>query len=226
MITPMKKQSFSIVIPSYNEVRNIIKLYKEIIIALPDYSYEIIYVDDTSTDDSFNYYESIMTDPKVIIIKQKSNCGQSSCLFLGVNSAKNNIIVTLDGDCQNDPKDILNLFEVYCQNIVKNIHLVGGVREKRKDSLIKVYASIIANSFRSYVLQDNCPDTGCGIKVFSKHVFLKIPFFNGLHRFLPALFQGLEYKVVFLKVSHRPREFGKSKYGILKRLFYVVQDPN
>lgn len=224
MIIPIKKQSFSIVIPCYNESKNITKLYKEIIIALTDYSYEIIYVDDASSDDSFNYYAEIMIDPKVKIIKQEFNSGQSSCLSLGVNSAKNNIIVTLDGDCQNDPKDILNLFDVYCQNINKNIHLVGGVREKRKDSLIKVYASIIANSFRSFVLQDNCPDTGCGIKVFSKDVFLQIPFFNGLHRFLPALFQGLEYKAVFLKVSHRPREFGKSKYGILKRLFYGLFD--
>lgn len=224
MATSFKTQSFSIVIPSYNEGKNITKLYNEILSALPDNTYEIIYVDDASTDDSNTYYEILKEDPKVKIIKQKFNSGQSSCLSKGVNSAKNNIIVTLDGDCQNDPNDILSLFKVYCENINKNIHLVGGIRNKRKDTLIKIYASKIANKFRSFILKDNCPDTGCGIKVFSKHVFVKIPFFNGLHRFLPALFLGLEYEAIFIKVNHRPREFGKSKYGIAKRFFYGLID--
>ena len=177
MLTDLKKQSFSIVIPSYNESENILVLYKEIIECLKDYSYEVIFVNDASTDNSNQYFNLIAKDPLVRIIDQKINSGQSACLYLGIKNANSNIIVTLDGDCQNDPGDILKLLELYIYNLHENVHLVGGIRKKRKDTLIKIYSSIIANNIRSFILNDNCQDTGCGLKIFTRDIFLKLPFY-------------------------------------------------
>ena len=106
----------------------------------------------------------------------------------------------------------------------KGIKLVGGIRINRKDSYIKKISSKIANSIRAYILSDGCKDTGCSLKVFDKKIFLEFPFFNGIHRFLPALFNGYGYKTKFIDVSHRERKYGKSNYGILERLVYGVKD--
>jgi dolichol-phosphate mannosyltransferase len=224
MLSDLKKQFFSIVIPSYNEGKNIISLYEEIKLSLKDYSYEIIFINDASTDNSNFFFESIRGDKIVRILNQPSNSGQSACLYFGIKNANHKIIVTMDGDCQNDPKDIINLLSNYQKNLHNNIHLVGGIRNKRKDNFIKIFSSKIANVVRSSILKDNCPDTGCGLKVFTRDFFLKLPYFNGMHRFLPALFLGLNSKTLFINVNHRQRLKGKSKYGTINRLFFGIMD--
>ena len=213
---------FSIVIPLFNEEHNIIPLYNEILSSLKSFKdYEIIFVDDASTDLTLEKISNIH-DVKLKIIKNIRNKGQSYSLLKGIKNSSNKIIVTLDGDGQNDPTDIPKLLECYLSN--KHIDLIAGIRHKRKDSLIKIISSKIANYIRSKILKDNCLDTGCSLKVFNKEIILKFPFFNGIHRFLPALFIGYGYKASYLKVNHRKRKFGISKYGTFNRLFKGIKD--
>tara|TARA_B100000575_G_C23030544_1_gene593325 strand:- start:225 stop:917 length:693 start_codon:yes stop_codon:yes gene_type:complete len=214
------KVDYSIVIPSFNESKNIINIFNEIKLSLKG-NYEIIYVDDGSNDNSTYYYDKLKNEPNVVIIKNSNNLGQSKSLENGIKISKSDTIVTIDGDCQNDPKDIMKLLEIYKKD---NIALVGGIRAKRKDTIVKKISSIIANKVRSYILNDNCPDTGCGLKIFSKQVFQMLPYFNGIHRFLPALFIGFGYNTSFVFVNHRKREIGKSNYGVLNRLFKGIID--
>ena len=135
--------------------------------------------------------------------------------------AKYENIITIDADCQNNPMDINKLINMYEKN---NFKLIGGIRTKRKDNKIKIYSSIIANFVRRILLNDNCKDTGCSLKVFEKKIFLKFPYFEGMHRFLPALFKGFGYDTKFIGVDHRERKFGKSKYGTFKRLLKGIRD--
>ena len=128
----------------------------------------------------------------------------------------------MDGDGQNNPKDIPKLLEIYFSS--KDFTLVSGIRIKRKDSLIKIISSRVANLIRSYILEDKCPDTGCSLKIFQKNIFLDFPYFDGIHRFLPALFNGYGQKIRFIPVDHRSRVKGISKYGIFDRLFKGVYD--
>ena len=128
----------------------------------------------------------------------------------------------MDGDGQNNPKDISKLLNKYFSN--KDIYLVCGIRNNRKDNFIKILTSKIANRLRIIILKDDCIDTGCSLKVFDKEVFLSFPFFNGIHRFLPSLFIGFGHKVKYMSVSHRPRLGGISKYGTFDRLFRGIRD--
>ena len=148
--------------------------------------------------------------------------GQSFSLFRGVKESKYSVIVSIDGDGQNNPIDIVKLLTLY--NSSENLKLVGGIRQKRKDSIIKIISSKIANNVRSFILNDECPDTGCSLKVFDKQVFLSFPFFSGIHRFLPALFKSFGYNTEFINVDHRKRSAGKSKYGIFDRLLKGIID--
>lgn len=217
----MKK--ISVIIPIYNEKENIRDLYNEIIFNLKgNFDYEIIIVNDGSIDKTNDILNEMKTDPEINIITHKQNLGQSHSILSGVKFARNDTIVTLDGDGQNDPSDINKLLDLYdTDDLVK---LVGGIRKKRKDSSIKIITSIMANSIRSYLLNDSCIDTGCGLKVFSKKVFLEFPFFNSIHRFLPALFVGFGYKTIYIDVNHRLRLRGESKYGTFNRLFKGIVD--
>ena len=215
--------NFSIIIPVYNEADNILLLYSEIIQSIPkNFIYEIIYINDCSTDDTNIVLDKLSKNKFINVLNHKMNLGQSFSIMSGIKAANYDTIVTLDGDGQNVPDDIIKLLQVYVTS--KDIFLVGGVRVKRKDSFIKVFSSKIANKVRSSLLGDDCPDTGCGLKVFSKRVFIKLPFFDGIHRFLPALFKGFGYKTVFIEVNHRARLKGVSKYGIFKRLFKGIFD--
>tara|TARA_Y100000588_G_scaffold387440_1_gene485182 strand:- start:37 stop:726 length:690 start_codon:yes stop_codon:yes gene_type:complete len=216
------KNSASIIIPIFNEEENILILLKEIQLTCNFFNYyEIIIVDDKSNDDSV-----IKILQKKInnlnLLKNNKNMGQSYCLYKGVKEAKFETIVTLDGDLQNDPKDIKTLFDEYLKN--NNTKLVSGIRKKRKDSIIKIISSKIANNVRSYILKDGCEDTGCSLKVFDKKTFLNIPFFNGIHRFIPAFFVAMKKKVVYVNVNHRPRRFGNSNYSTVDRLFIGIAD--
>lgn len=214
---------FSIVVPIYNEEENINILYNEIKKELSNFTaYEIIFINDGSTDGSKNILKSLEKYKDTKIVQHQFNLGQSRSLLSGISSSKYETIVTLDGDGQNDPKDIIKLIKVFFSD--KNLELVGGLRLRRKDSLVKVISSQIANFVRSRLLKDNCLDTGCGLKVFNKKIFLLFPFFDGIHRFLPALFNGFGYKTKFIEVNHRKRMRGISKYGTLKRLLFGIKD--
>ena len=220
----MQKFDLSIVVPFYNEEINIIQTYDEIINTFKDlnkYSYEIIFIDDGSNDNSFLYFDKLKNKENIKIIKNSSNKGQSYSISLGVKESKSKTIITLDGDCQNNPSDIPRLIDIYFNN---DFSLVGGIRNKRKDSILKIISSKIANSIRNYILKDNCIDTGCSLKIFEREIFLKFPFFTGLHRFLPSLFAGYNKKTFYIPVQHRYRSYGISKYGTFKRLILGIID--
>jgi len=214
---------FSIVIPIYNEQDNLVLLIDEVKNSLINYNdYELIFVNDFSTDDSLKILEKEKNLINIKIINNEKNLGQSYSVLKGIKKSKFDTIVTLDGDGQNNPHDIPKLIEVYNKNI--DTFLVSGIRAKRKDSLIKIISSRIANFVRSKFLKDGCKDTGCSLKVFDKNIFLKFDFFDGIHRFLPALFIGFGYKTLFINVDHRKRKYGKSNYGTFKRLINGLKD--
>ena len=143
-------------------------------------------------------------------------------MYNGIKIASSNNIVTIDSDLQNDPKDISKLYEIYKSN--NNNCLVSGIRLKRKDDIIKKISSLFANKIRSMYLNDKCSDTGCSLKVFPKSAFLKFDYFNGMHRFIPALFVGFGYPVFYENVNHRHRIHGKTKYGIFNRIFINIKN--
>ena len=214
--------SFSIVIPIYNESNNIKILLKEIYFILKDnFLFEVIIVNDGSNDESKEIIEKLNYE-NLVLINNDKNLGQSKSLWIGIKNSRYETIVTIDGDLQNDPKDIPMLIDYYKQN--NDIDLVGGIRTKRKDNLIKMISSKIANTLRSFIFKDGCIDTGCSLKVFNKKVFLNFPYFNGIHRFLPSLYTGYNKKTFFLNVNHRARIAGVSKYGTFNRLYKGVID--
>tara|TARA_B100001093_G_scaffold167950_1_gene160601 strand:- start:2008 stop:2703 length:696 start_codon:yes stop_codon:yes gene_type:complete len=214
---------FTLVIPVFNEEDNLVSLIKEIKTSLINYvNFELIFVNDFSSDNTLKILEKEKKNFNFKILNNQLNLGQSYSILSGIKKSKYNIIVTLDGDGQNNPYDIPKLLELY--NKSDDVFLVGGIRSKRKDNLIKIISSRIANYVRSKFLKDGCTDTGCSLKVFDKNIFLKFEYFNGIHRFLPALFNGFGYKTFFLSVDHRKRNYGKSKYGTFSRLFNGLRD--
>ncbi len=213
---------FSVVVPLFNEHKNVEPLVDEISFHLKKFKdYEIILINDASSDKTLKVINNIKNN-KIKIINNSHNQGQSFSTHIGVKNSSYEIIVTIDGDGQNDPVDIPKLLEHYLSD--EDIFLVGGIRKTRKDNIIKIVSSKIANYIRSIILNDNCKDTGCSLKVFDKNIFLKFPFFDGIHRFLPALFKGYGYKTKFINVSHRKRKYGTSKYGTMNRLFKGIRD--
>ena len=213
---------FSIVVPIFNESENIKFLLEEIKESLNQYkNYEIVVVNDASTDDTLEILKS-EKNKFLKIINNNTNNGQSYSIHKGIKNTSNKIIITIDGDGQNDPADIPKLLDIYNSN--NNIKLIGGIRIKRQDSYIKIISSKLANSIRSKILDDQCKDTGCSLKIFDKDIFLNFPYFNGIHRFLPALFKGYGYKTKFVEVNHRKRKYGVSKYGTMNRLFIGIRD--
>ena len=213
---------FSVIIPVYNEEENLLQLVDEIKASLSDTkNYEIIFINDASTDNTFEILKNIK-DSKIIILNNKINRGQSFSISYGIKKSFFNTIITIDGDGQNDPKDIPNLLKHYLNS--DSIKLVGGIRFVRKDNFLKIISSKIANYLRSRILKDNCNDTGCSLKIFDKQIFLNFPYFDGIHRFLPALFSGYGFKTKFINVNHRSRKYGYSKYGTFNRLFKGIRD--
>ncbi len=215
---------FSIVIPLFNESQNIKFLIEEINFSLKDFQeFEIILINDNSIDNTLDIIKKI-NYKNIKILNNKNNKGQSFSIHKGIKHSLNNIIVTIDGDGQNDPSDISKLIKLYLQK--DNIKLVGGIRLKRKDNYIKIISSKIANFTRSKILNDECMDTGCSLKVFNRDIFLSFPYFDGIHRFLPALFKGYGYETKFIEVNHRTRKYGKSNYGTYDRLIRGIRDIN
>lgn len=217
----------SVVVPVYNEAGNIFPLLQEISDVLAGrYDFEIIYVNDGSTDSTANELVTARTKfPNLRVISHRKSCGQSTSIRSGVKAAKGNVIVTLDGDGQNDPTDIPLLIDKLLHPPANSrLRMVVGYRKKRRDSGIKRYSSRIANAVRSWLLKDNTPDTGCGLKVFYRETFLDLPYFDHMHRFLPALVRRSGFDITSVEVNHRFRQQGVSKYGTVDRLIAGIID--
>ena len=217
-------RDISIVIPIYNEQDNIIQLIKEVRASLEKkINYEIIIVDDGSDDNTYEVLNEIKKINKTItIISHKKNYGQSIGLRTGIIKANSEYIVTLDGDGQNDPRDILKLIKSF--DTKGSFMMVIGNRVNRIDSVAKKVASRLAFQIRKLLLKDTTPDTGCAIKVFRKKDFLQLPFFNHIHRFLPFLFNTFGGKIISIPVNHRSRSNGISKYSNFQRFLVGIND--
>lgn len=216
----------TVVVPVMNEEKNIEPLLREIIAVDAPVS-EIIYVDDGSTDQTHDILKSLRHQHAALrIIRHEKRSGQSAALWTGIKAAGNNLIVTLDGDGQNDPADIALLYNAYQKSQATNGGrvMVAGQRKKRQDSLAKRLSSRFANKLRSGLLKDQTRDTGCSLKLFRRHDYLALPYFNHMHRFLPALMIREGVKIVHVDVSHRPRTSGVSKYGTLDRALVGISD--
>lgn len=219
----MQIRLLSVVVPVRNEQDNIAPLISEIRTALDNVvSYEIIYVNDGSTDATPQRLADIAQDfPQLRVVHHQHSCGQSTAVRSGVKAAQGDWIATLDGDGQNDPADIPKLIAA----VKEGVALVGGNRRHaRRDTWIKRVSSVIANTVRSAMLGDHTPDTGCGLKLIRRDTFLDLPYFDHMHRFLPALVIRSGGQVVSVAVNHRPRERGVSNYGTLDRLLVGVVD--
>jgi len=218
----------AVVVPVKNEADNILPLVGEIHAALSGkHVHEIIYVDDGSDDRTpETLREARAKYPALRVVRHKNSCGQSAAVATGVKAARAPIVATLDGDGQNDPADIPALLRRLLDEPpeARSFLLVAGWRHKRRDDGIRKISSRIANKIRAAMLKDDTPDTGCGLKVFTREAFLDMPRFDHMHRFLPALMIRRGGKVVSVPVNHRPRERGVSKYGVWNRLWVGIVD--
>jgi dolichol-phosphate mannosyltransferase len=216
----------SVVIPVKNEAENIAPLAGEIRAALDGLvEYEILFVDDGSNDATGAEVSRLAARmPQVRLLHHARNCGQSAAIRTGVRAARAACIATLDGDGQNDPADIPALWRLARQAPANPPLMIAGYRERRQDSWSKRLASGVANAVRGRLLRDRTPDTGCGLKLFPRSLFLDLPYFDHMHRFLPALVLREGGVVRSVPVNHRPRRQGVSKYGVLDRLGVGIVD--
>lgn len=218
----------SVVIPALNEAGNIGRLVKETYETIPaDLIGEVIVVDDGSEDDTPSEIKSMIdsgTYPGLRYLRHGSRSGQSTAMRTGILAATCSVIATMDGDGQNDPRDIPKLLAKLAAPGTKGPALVGGVRVNRQAEGSKKWASRWANWIRDAVLKDNCPDTGCGIKVYWREAFLRLPFFTSMHRYLPALFITYGHEVAYEPVNDRARTIGVSKYNNLNRALVGLYD--
>ena len=215
----------SVVVPVHNEEDNVAPLVGEIVTALRGViDFEIVYVDDTSKDATLQRLHDLQaTVPELRVIRHLSNAGQSTAVRNGVKAARAPWIATLDGDGQNDPADIPKLL-AQRDSAAADIKLFAGWRVNRQDSGSKRWASKWANAIRARMLRDDTPDTGCGIKLFERDAFLDLPYFDHMHRYLPALMQRAGWKTVSVPVNHRHRTAGVSKYNNLNRALVGIRD--
>jgi dolichol-phosphate mannosyltransferase len=215
----------SIVVPVRNEAGNIAPLVTEIAAALDKGpSFEIIYVNDGSSDRTESELTLLMASrPWLRQVKHESSCGQSAAVTTGVRHARAPLVVTLDGDGQNDPAFIPALLKELTAGAPR-VGLIAGQRVGRKATGFKKLQSRIANAVRGAVLRDGTRDTGCGLKAFRRDVFLALPYFDGLHRFLPALVKREGYDIGYVDVVDRPRRAGTSNYGMWDRLWVGILD--
>jgi dolichol-phosphate mannosyltransferase len=215
----------SVVVPVRNEARNIAPLVTEIAKALNGkWPFEVVYVDDGSSDATEVELQQLITQHAWLRrVRHKQSCGQSAAVCTGVAAARAPIVVTLDGDGQNDPAFISALIRTLEAGAPRT-GLVAGQRVGRKASGFKKFQSRIANAVRGAVLRDGTRDTGCGLKAFRRDVFLSLPSFDGLHRFLPALVRREGYDIGYVDVVDRPRAHGVSNYGMWDRLWVGVMD--
>jgi glycosyltransferase involved in cell wall biosynthesis len=216
----------SVVIPVKNEAGNIASLVDEIYAALDGLiEYEIVYVDDGSDDATASEISRLAcATSRVRLLRHTQNYGQSAAISTGVHAARGAWIATLDGDGQNDPADLPPMWHLARQASPSAPILITGYRERRRDNWSKRTASRIANAIRARLLGDRTPDTGCGLKLFPRSLFLALPYFDHMHRFLPALVLREGGTVLPVPVNHRPRHKGLSKYGVFDRLGVGIID--
>ena len=217
---------FSVVVPVRNEADNISPLIAELKTVMTALQpYEIVIVDDGSDDATPEVLRGqARACPELRVIRHRSSAGQSAAITTGVNEARAGIIITLDGDGQNDPADIPALLDRFREADNPDLLLVTGERQKRWDSLLKRLSSRVANAVRGTLLGDHTPDTGCGLKVFSRPAYLAMPGFDHMHRFLPALMLCQGGHVLSVPVNHRARQHGATKYGVFDRLGVGIVD--
>ncbi len=215
----------SVVVPMFNEANGAIELVREINAAMEAIPHEIVVVDDCSTDATRSRLVQLKGGmAQLRVIAHHANAGQSRAIRTGVLAARGNLIATLDGDGQNDPADIPILVQEFNAALSLTLGMVAGVRTRRQDTVAKRYASRAANAIRSRLLQDGAADSGCGLKVFARSAYLRLPYFDHQHRYLPALMRREGFEVAFIPVSHRPRLHGHSKYTNLGRLAVAFRD--
>ena len=222
MTKNISKRDISIVIPVYNEEDNIKPLSVELQEVLPalGMSYEIIFVDDGSRDRSFEILQELASqDPQIRIIRFKKNTGQTAAFDAGFKAARGDIVVTMDADLQNDPHDIPRLLEK-----IGKFDVVCGWRHQRRDPWIKIVSSKIANFVRNKLSQEEIADTGCSLKAYKRECLQTLKLFSGMHRFLPTLAKMEGYTVTQVKVNHRNRRFGTTKYTISNRMVRAFTD--
>jgi dolichol-phosphate mannosyltransferase len=215
----------SVVVPVFNEQDNVGPLLREILAALRGkIDFETVFVDDDSKDGTLAALQALKAEaPELRVLHHVKQSGQSTAIRTGVKAARGAWVATLDGDGQNDPADIPKLLDARA-SADRAIKLFAGWRVNRRDSGSKRWASKWANKIRSGMLRDDTPDTGCGIKLFEREAFLDLPYFDHMHRYLPALMQRAGWKTVSVPVNHRPRSAGVSKYNNLNRALVGLRD--
>lgn len=214
----------SVLVPVMNEAGNVRPLITEICDTFLGRPFEIIYIDDGSTDETQAELRKCLSEIKELrVLRHKKQSGQSVAIRTGLLASRAPLIAVLDGDGQNIPADLPALEKALSASR-PNMGMAGGVRQGRKDSLMKKFASRMANNLRSWLLKDTHPDSGCGIKIVDREVFLRLPFFNHMHRFMSVLVRREGGVVIEVPVGHRAREQGNSKYGILDRLLVGISD--
>jgi dolichol-phosphate mannosyltransferase len=218
----------TVVVPVKDEVENAVPLLMEICAALRGRTpFEVIFIDDASGDGTAGaLIEARQKVPELRVLRHGRNSGQSRAVRTGVMAARGRLIATLDGDGQNDPADIPLLLDVWVREEGKGgvLGLVAGQRVKRQDNWIKRISSRVGNGVRQWLLNDGTRDTGCGLKLFAREAFLQLPYFDHIHRFLPAMMLREGFRVSHADVRHRPRSHGVSKYGTLDRLLVSLSD--
>jgi glycosyltransferase involved in cell wall biosynthesis len=207
----------SVVVPLFNEEENVPILQAELVTALSGLDYEIIFVDDGSTDGTV---QRIAPEPRIRVVQFERNAGQSAAMYAGLQNARGAVAVLIDGDLQNDPADIPKLLA----EIERGADLVCGYRAQRKDTFVKRVTSRVANFVRSRFAKDGVRDTGCTLKAMRRECVAALLPFKGMHRFIPALIKGAGYRLVEVPVNHRPRKFGQSKYGLGNRALRATTD--
>ena len=213
----MNAVAISVVVPLFNEEENMPNLQAELMAALSGLDYEIILVDDGSTDQTV---QRIAFGPRIRLVQFERNAGQSAAMYAGLQSARGASAVLIDGDLQNDPADIPKLLA----EIERGADLVCGYRAQRKDTFVKRVTSRVANFVRSRFTKDGVRDTGCTLKAMRRECIGALLPFKGMHRFIPALVKGAGYRLVEVPVNHRPRKFGLSKYGLGNRALRATTD--
>lgn len=216
----------SVVAPMFNEAGGAGALVDEIAAALEKLDHEIIVVDDCSTDETLEVLRHAKArHPQLRLLSHGENAGQSRALLTGVLAARSKIVATLDGDGQNDPADIPALYAALTAPAAPAaLVMVAGERRGRRDSAAKKWASRLANALRKRLLADGADDTGCGLKAFYRDAFLRLPYFDHMHRYIPALMRRDGHEIAFLPVSHRARMHGASKYTNFGRLMVGFRD--
>ena len=216
----------SVVVPVCNEAENVGPLTREIAQALAGRQFEILFVDDGSTDGTAAAVRAARNAgvPQIRLLRHSVRSGQSAAISTGVRNARSEWIGTLDGDGQNDPADLPKLLAARLEKANADVRLFAGYRATRRDTWFRRLQSRVANRIRGAMLGDGTPDTGCGLKLMHRDTYLELPHFDHMHRFLPALYQRAGARVVSVPVHHRARERGQSKYGMLDRLWVGIVD--